>query len=208
MVCSRSLRWDSVGLSCRCKGTSRKIAKLPPIWDSYPQVVKDRKTWTVKSLQKMRTSISSMKKMMISKLQQFKISHQHRLVQLRAQERQGFISAYRQKSKNCQYIAIRITIETDKCLKEEPLIFWQTKSTKKIKRGALASRWSKCLHLMTVQPLSINNLQMFYLLLVSRDRMRSKFNTPQTQMTNLKKKKKKSQWIKSLQSSPKLIEQD
>ena len=146
MVCNRSLRWDSVGLSCRCKGTSRKIAKLPPIWDLYPQVVKDRKTWTVKSHQKMRTSISSMKKMTISKLQQFKISHQHRLVQLRVQGKRGLISTYVKKSKKCLYITIRISTGAGKCLKGELLIFWQTKLTKKIKRDVLVSRWSKCLH--------------------------------------------------------------
>ena len=208
MGCNRNPPWDSAGLSCKCRETSRKIAKLPPTWGLYPQVIKDRKTWTVRTRQKIRMRIFSVKKMTISKLQQFQISPQHRLVHLRAQGKQGLISANHKKTKRFLNITTRISIETDRCPREELLIFWQTKSTMKIKRDLLASRWSKCLHLMTVQPLSINNLQMFYLLLVSRDRMRSKFNTPQTQMTNLKKKKKKSQWIKSLQSSPKLIEQD
>ena len=210
MACSRSLRWDSAGLSCRCKGNSQKIAKLPPIWDLYPQAIKDRKTWTVRTRQKTRTSIFLMMRMTISKLQQFKISHQHRLAQLKVQERQGFISAHHNKSKKCLYIINRIKIETDKCLKEELLKFWQTKSTKKIKKDALASRWSKYLHSTTVQPLSINSHQMLYLLLVSGLKMGSRLfvNPPQTQMTNLKKKRKKSRWIKSLQSSPKLIEQD
>ena len=208
MACSRSLRWDSAGLSCRCKGNSRRIAKLPPIWDLYPQVVKDRKTWTARTRQKIRTSIFLMKKMTISKPQQFKISHQHQLAQLKVQERQGFISAHHNKSKKCLYIINRIKIETDKCLKEELLIFWQTKSTKKIKKDALASRWSKYLHSMTVQLLSINSHQKLYLLLVS-GRMRLRFvSPPQTQTTNLRKKRKKSRWIKSLQSSQKLIGQD
>ena len=140
MVCSRSLRWDSAGLSCRCKGTSRKIAKLPPIWALYPLVVKDPKTWTVKSHQKTKTLVFSTRKMMISKPQQLEISHQHQLVQLRVQGTRGLISTYVKKSKKCLYITIRISTGAGKCRKGELPIFWQTKLTKKIKRDVLVSR--------------------------------------------------------------------
>ena len=204
VACSRSLRLVSAGLSCRCRGNSRKIAKPPPTWDLYPRVIKDRKTWTVRTRQKIRISIFSMRKMTISKLQQFKTSHQHRQVQLKPQEKWGLTNAYLKKSRNCLYITIRTSIGADRCPKGELPIFWQTRSTKKIKRDSLASRWSKDLHWMTAQPLSINSHQKYYQLLVSGLNMRSRSAIPpQTRMTNQKKKRKRSQWIKFLQSSPK-----